>query len=152
MTFDLLDINVWLALHIPAHRHQTAAKHWFTSKGEAQCMLCRVTQMGLLRHFTNKAVMGESVLTIEQAWSTLRNTRNVNRVGWLEEPATIEGRWEILSKPGTHRGSWWTDAYLAAFAIGHDIRLVTFDRDFQRFERDGLNLLLLSTEEVPQDS
>jgi len=35
-----------------------------------------------------------------------------------------------------------TDAYLAAFAAAGGLRLVTFDRDFGRFE--GLHLLRLS--------
>jgi predicted nucleic acid-binding protein len=35
------------------------------------------------------------------------------------------------------------DAYLAAFAIGHNIPLVTADRDLRNFESSGLKLLLL---------
>ncbi len=35
----------------------------------------------------------------------------------------------------------WTDAYLAAFAVAGNLRLVTFDKDFERFP--GLNLLRL---------
>jgi predicted nucleic acid-binding protein len=36
------------------------------------------------------------------------------------------------------------DAYLAAFAIGHDMEFVTLDQDFKRFGKDGLKLRLLS--------
>ena len=35
----------------------------------------------------------------------------------------------------------WSDAYLAAFAVTGDLRMVTFDRDFNRFT--GLNCLRL---------
>ena len=38
----------------------------------------------------------------------------------------------------------WTDAYLAAFAIGHDQELVTIDSDFKNFEKAGLNLKMLT--------
>jgi predicted nucleic acid-binding protein len=38
----------------------------------------------------------------------------------------------------------WTDAYLAAFAIRHDLELVTIDRDFKNFEKAGLKLHLLA--------
>jgi uncharacterized protein len=38
---------------------------------------------------------------------------------------------------------YWTDAYLAAFAISAGLRMVTFDRDFEKFE--GLSLLLLKS-------
>jgi len=40
---------------------------------------------------------------------------------------------------------WWMDAYLAAFAVETGMRLVTFDRGFQKFVPLGLNLLLLGT-------
>ena len=36
------------------------------------------------------------------------------------------------------------DAYLAAFAIGHRVELVTLDSDFKRFVKDGLKLNLLT--------
>jgi predicted nucleic acid-binding protein len=36
------------------------------------------------------------------------------------------------------------DAYLAAFAIRHGTAFVTLDHDFQNFEKDGLNLRLLT--------
>jgi len=36
------------------------------------------------------------------------------------------------------------DAYLAVFAILHGTELVTLDRDFRNFEKDGLKLRLLS--------
>ncbi len=35
------------------------------------------------------------------------------------------------------------DAYLAAFAIGHAVELVTLHSDFKRFVKDGLKLILL---------
>ena len=36
------------------------------------------------------------------------------------------------------------DAYLAAFALGGCLRLVTVDHDFKAYQRDGLDLLLLN--------
>jgi predicted nucleic acid-binding protein len=36
----------------------------------------------------------------------------------------------------------WTDAYLAALAIGHDVEFVTLDSDFITFTKDGLKLKL----------
>lgn len=35
------------------------------------------------------------------------------------------------------------DAWLAAFAIRSGMRLVTFDREFERYRAEGLDLLLL---------
>jgi predicted nucleic acid-binding protein len=36
------------------------------------------------------------------------------------------------------------DFYLAAFARGHSLKLVTFDKGFQAFRRIGLDVLVLS--------
>jgi hypothetical protein len=38
-------------------------------------------------------------------------------------------------------GSKWTDAYLAAFAIGADFRLIAFDRGMGRWPGLALELL-----------
>ncbi|MEI7820056.1 MAG: hypothetical protein WCK55_03995 [Verrucomicrobiota bacterium] len=54
MTFDLLDVNVWLALAADGHTLHVPAKKWFTGRGETLCAFCRVTQMALLRHLTNR--------------------------------------------------------------------------------------------------
>ena len=39
----------------------------------------------------------------------------------------------------------WTDAFLAAFAIGHAVEFVTLDSDFKRFVKAGLKLQLLTS-------
>jgi predicted nucleic acid-binding protein len=41
------------------------------------------------------------------------------------------------------------DAYLAAFALGGGLRLVTFDRGFKAYARQGLRLLILSPTAQP---
>jgi toxin-antitoxin system PIN domain toxin len=147
----LYDINVWLALELPAHVHHKLAKGWFQTRGERNCVLCRVTQMSLLRLLTNKAVMGIDVSSAEQAWDIVRRTREREDVEWREEPASLEADWETLSLFGSPKGSWWTDAYLAAFAIGHSIRLVTFDKGYRQFESYGLELLVLQPAPVNEE-
>ena len=148
MTSDLLDINLWLALEVSTDVHHGLAKAWFRTRGQTTCALCRVTQMGLLRHLTNKTVMGANVLSIVQAWAAMTRTRSRGDVEWRDEPAGLDAKWEALSQLGGSTGNWWTDAYLAAFAIKHSIRFVTLDAGFRRFEPEGLNLHVLQP--VPQ--
>jgi predicted nucleic acid-binding protein len=66
---DLLDANVWLALAANKHIHHARAKAWFTSRGDRRCAFCRVTQFALLRHLTNRAIMGPNVRTPAEAWA-----------------------------------------------------------------------------------
>ena len=143
MISELLDVNVWLALEVEAHVHHAAAVEWFASRDESSCAFCRVTQMAFLRHLTNKAIMRSEVLTPAEAWQAYRETLGVPGIAWLAEPAGFEDGWEKASQRSGASGSWWTDAYLAAFAMLHDARLVTFDRDFRRHEADGLRVLVL---------
>jgi toxin-antitoxin system PIN domain toxin len=140
---DLLDVNVWLSLEVEAHIHHAAAVEWFANRGESQCALCRVTQMAFLRHLTNKAIMRSEALTPAEAWQVYRETLGSPGISWLAEPAGFEDAWEKASQRSGASGSWWTDAYLAAFAMAHGVRLVTFDRDFRRYEADGLRVLVL---------
>lgn len=49
---------------------------------------------------------------------------------------------KIGAVPESNR-NLWTDAYLGAFAISANVRLVTYDRGFSRFESDGLDWQLL---------
>ena len=54
--------------------------------------------------------------------------------------ADFQALWLRLARLPSASPKVWMDAYLAAFAIRHDIELVTLDLDFRNFERDGLQL------------
>ena len=99
--------------------------------------------MAFLRLLTNKAAMGTSLLTPAGAWQVYQQMQSSSEVVFLPEPEYFETLWNQWSQIGGAAGSWWTDAYLAAFASAHGIRLVTFDRDLCRFQASGLNLLVL---------
>jgi predicted nucleic acid-binding protein len=62
----------------------------------------------------------------------------------VELANTEHGGWEVfhqLLRTGELPTRLCTDAYLAALAIAHGWRMVSFDRDFERFAQ--LELLLL---------
>lgn len=143
MTSDLLDVNFLLALEASKHVHLATAREWLATHSQRSRVLCRVTQMGLLRLLTNKAVMSTDLLSVKEAWEQMGRIREREDVVWREEPASFEAKWKTLSLLGGPRGSWWTDAYLAAFAIGHALRSITFDSGYRRFESKGLELLVL---------
>jgi uncharacterized protein len=138
---DLLDANVWLALTAEAHvHHRRAEKYWY---GEAAPLagFCRLTQLALLRHLTNKSVMGKHVLTPALAWEKCTEFLALPEVRLLAEPAGLDERLGTLCNLGRTSPNLWTDAYLATFASCAGLRLVSFDRGFTRFA--GLDLLIL---------
>ncbi len=138
---DLPDINVWLALAYEGHLHHESAQRWFEDTGARGSVFSRVTQMGLLRLLTNRAVMREDVLGQTAAWRVYDQLSADERVYFLAEPPDLERMWRRLSRSKEPRTARWTDAYLAAFAVQAELRLVSFDRGFERLKETESLLL-----------
>lgn len=145
MPADLPDSNVWVALVSDRHAQHALAAAWFESLGDdAPARFCRMTQNSFLRLMTVVEFQREDVLTNARAIEVYRRVRTDPRVGWMEEPSGLEERWLRWASIGTSSPKTWMDAYLAAFAEGSGLRLVTFDRGFRRYEKSGLSVLILS--------
>jgi uncharacterized protein len=138
---DLLDANVWLALAAEAHSHHDRAKAYWDHGAAPVTAFCRVTQMAFLRLLTNKTVMGAHVLSPSAAWNKSAEFLALPEIDLRPEPDGVEELWARFSKTGASSPNLWTDAYLAAFAMGAGMRMVTFDRGFSRFA--GLDCLTL---------
>lgn len=123
----LPDVNVWLALSWSGHPHHHAAAEWFES-AEGNRAFCRVTQMGLLRLLTLRALMGEQLLTRVEAWRVYTALEADHRVSRVEEPGNVEAVWRTMSARPDNSHRLWTDDYLAAFAQCAAMTLVTFDQ------------------------
>jgi len=132
---DLPDVNVWLALAVSDHPHHSAARTYWDNAAAPRLWFCRVTMLALVRLMCQPRVMGEAALDLAQAFDVYRRFTALPEIGIGGEPegceATLEAMTSALEPPLPAR--LWTDAYLAAFAIGAGLRLVTFDRDFGRF-------------------
>ncbi len=131
MTY-LPDVNVWIALTISGHVHHRTATAWLEEAEGEILTFCRVTQMGLLRLLTNQRVMAEDVFTTDRAWRLLERLRRHDRVIFSREPADLERTWQTMTKLHKTGANFWTDTYLAAFALNTGCTLVTFDRGFQK--------------------
>ena len=94
--------------------------------------------------------MGPNVLTLTQATAMYRQWLNTPAVGLLADPPSLDDTIEqILGRRGEPQPiRMWTDMCLAATAQSAGLRMVTFDRDFERF---GLTrCLVLPTDANPQ--
>jgi toxin-antitoxin system PIN domain toxin len=128
----LPDVNVWLALCSDRHEHHSAAVCWLASVSES-VFFCRVTQMALLRLLTNPKVMAEDLLTPEDAIAVYREFLADERVRFADEPSEAETTWLSLMSVPVAKGSVWTDAWLAAFALTQRVKLVSFDAGMRRW-------------------
>lgn len=128
---NLLDVNVWLAGIWDAHADHKAVLEW-RAHAEGPLVLCRVTQMALLRHVTNSAILGPDALTRRQAWNLVERQMRHRAVTWQAEPDGLELAWRALSARDDRSHKLWTDDYLASFAQAGGLTLVTLDRRFTK--------------------
>ncbi len=137
---DLPDVNVWLAMAVKQHpQHEVAASYWKGLAGR-RVWFCRVTMLGLVRLLSQPKVMGEQALNLAHAFAAYQRFASLPEIGFCAEPADCAGQLRRrLSADVPAR--LLTDAYLAAFAESAGLRMVTFDRNFERFE--GLDRLHL---------
>lgn len=123
------DVNVWVALNFEKHAHHTTAKQWYeAAPAGATLVFCRQTQLGLFRILTNSTVMGEEVLTQLRCWQICDRWISTGQVAWADEPRDIETLLRALTAGAAASPKVWMDAYLAAFAEGGGLTLVTMDR------------------------
>lgn len=145
---DLPDINVWLALAVHEHpHHQAALSYWATAQAERTCegaaaarafagpslWFCRVTMLGLVRLLCQPKAVGPGALDTRAAWTLYAQYRALPHIGLLPEPVGCDDALRTLVGAGSLPPRLWTDAYLAALSMSAGLRLVTFDRDFERF-------------------
>ncbi len=97
--------------------------------------------LGLIRVLSMRHSVGGEPLTFEEAWLRYENWRSDPEVVLFAEPSGVEQPFAHFVGLGLVTSKNSTDAYLAAFAVAGGLRLVTFDRDFERFP--GLDLLRL---------
>ena len=122
----LVDVGVWLAATWGRHARHRVARQWFNEQSR-DLMLCRVTQMSLLRLVTNPAVMADDVVTRGEAWRIIDVLWSDERVLWAEEPDELEAVFRAISARSDTSHKLWTDDYLAAFAQASDASLATLD-------------------------
>ena len=141
MTF-LPDVNFWFALAVRNHAHSAAARNWLERNIDAgEFVFCRITQKGFLRLLTDSRVMKEDALSPEDAWIQYDIWQVTLEARFLPEPPGFQKAWRE-STTGKYTGKdFWTDAYLAAFAITARCKVITFDQRFPR--HGGANVQLL---------
>jgi uncharacterized protein len=123
------DVNVWIALNFGRHVHHALIKRWYEALPDsATLVFCRQTQLGLFRILTTPAVMGEEVLTQQGCWQVYDRWIATGQVAWADEPRDLEALIRALTGGAPASPKIWMDAYLAAFAKGDGLTLVTLDR------------------------
>jgi toxin-antitoxin system PIN domain toxin len=141
MTLCLVDVNVLLALVARQHVHHNSARRWFGTLSAGEAGLCRLVQLALIRLLNNRPVMGDEAISAGAAWRLIEELLEDERLEYVPEPPLLDSVLPTLFVHSMPAGKLITDAYLAAFAIAAERRMVSFDKDFRQFQ--GLKLDLL---------
>ena len=141
MNADLPDVNVWLALTVQEHPFHSMACRWWMEDAADQVLFCRVTALGLVRLLGQERVMGAGALPMDQVLELYEALLSLVEVGWAEEPMAVDALWRSLMREHQITSRHSTDAYLASLAQHQDLRLVSFDTDFQRFSHLRMRIL-----------
>ena len=148
----LFDSSVWVALAFGSHPHHSEALQAFqAADSDSPVAFCRATQQTFLRIVTTASVQkifGSAVITNDEAWYQWEQIAKLPQVVWLDEPREMAILWQKYARIHSSSPKVWMDAYLAGFARGHGIALVTLDKDFRNF--DGLNLECLAPPSPPK--
>jgi len=134
----LPDLNVLIGAVNKSSAEHERAHAWVEQafNASAGVGLAWVALLGFVRISTHRAILPKP-LSVQEALATVHEWIHAPRARILhptEQHESILGR--LLLEAGT-AGNLTSDAHLAALAIEHGAALVSFDRDFDRF--DGLN-------------
>jgi uncharacterized protein len=163
MRGDLLDVNIWIALAQPRHAHHGFVKaYWeetlarFAKENAAadqalaipaKLYFCRTSMLGLVRVLSQTSMTYGKHISLAEAFSVYEGFKFTEVVGFAHENlVNVDAVMGGLFAAHAHlpmRMS--TDVYLAALAKALNLRFVTFDRDFLRF--DLPNCLIIETDQ-----
>ncbi len=137
---NLLDVNVLVALYRPSHPHHAVASQWLReslSRGEP-FTVPDVVWLGFLRLVTNRRVL-PAPATFGQAWEFVASLRaQPAYLQFSPHPRTLT-EFARVGLRANASVNLVTDAYIAASAVTLGATVVTFDRDFRKF--DGVRIL-----------
>ena len=143
----LFDTNVWLAAVFTTHPfHQPARQKLQQATPGEPAVFCRATQQSFLRLASTPTLLkayGATGLTNNDALMALGALTALPQICERDEPPGTPALWHRLASRGTASPKVWMDAYLAAFAMRGELRMVTLDHDFKNFTGQGLNLQLI---------
>ena len=137
----LADVNVLLPLLVRHHEHHEPAIRWFDGLASGEVILCRFVQLALIRLLANRSVMGKYAVSASVAWNLISELLEDERFEFMPEPAIIDDVLPKLLRYPIPTSQLVSDAYLAAFSIAGQLRLVTFDGGFRQFSGVDLQLL-----------
>jgi toxin-antitoxin system PIN domain toxin len=122
----LLDVNVLVALHWPAHEFHQAANEWLDRRGTAKWSTCPVTQLAFVRLLCSPAYTPDCLSPKHAADLLVQVVSHRHHEFWPDSLMVSRALEPRLPQLQGHRQI--TDCYLLALAAHRRGILATFDR------------------------
>jgi toxin-antitoxin system PIN domain toxin len=133
------DVNVLVHLHRREHRHHDVVHQWwldYLEKGEP-LTVPDLIWVGFIRIVTNRRIF-DHPSSLDEAWQFVAAVRAQGiYIEYAAHPHLLE-LFEGQLRTSKASADLVTDAYIASAAMALGASVVTFDRDFRRF--DGLSM------------
>jgi hypothetical protein len=126
MNTALLDVNVLVALHDPAHPNHEDAHRWFGRNRKRGWATSPVTVNGCVRVLSNPAYPTVAAAPAEAASRLRVLCADPSHEFWSDSVSLLDDSLFRLQAITGHRQI--TDLYLLGLAVRHGGRLATFDR------------------------
>lgn len=137
----VVDVNVFVAAHREAAPDHVVARAWLTETltTGGVVAITPVVVAGFVRVVTSPCVF-DPPSTLQQAWAFVDRLRSLTACVDMEPGPRFFDLLRTLTLQADARGNLVTDAFVAAMALETRSTVVSFDRDFARF--DGLDWLV----------
>ena len=133
---QVVDVNVLVALFVEDHPHHGAASQWWdevASTGEP-FTVPEMVWVGFIRLMTGGRTPIAPV-DFATAWEFASAVMaQPSHAGYVSSPRTLE-EFARLGIGARAAGNLVTDTYIAACAATYGATVVTFDRDFRKFDK-----------------
>ena len=126
MSRALLDVNVLVALHDPAHPNHEDAHRWFGRNRKRGWATCPVTVNGCVRVLSNPAYPTVAATPAEAASRLRILCADTGHEFWSDSVSLLDESLFRLQAITGHQQI--TDIYLLGLAVRHSGKLATFDR------------------------
>jgi hypothetical protein len=126
MSIALLDVNVLIALHDPAHPNHEEAHRWFGRNRKRGWATCPVTVNGCIRVLSNPAYPTVTAAPAEAASRLRALCGGSDHEFWSDSVSLLDESLFRTQAITGHRQI--TDIYLLGLAVRHGGRLATLDR------------------------
>ena len=126
MKTALLDVNVLIALHWPAHEHHDAVHDWLASRGgRSRWATCPLTQLAFVRIVSNAAFSPDALAPADALGLLERNLAHPGHEFWPDGITLTEGVGPVAPRLQGYRQL--ADAYLLGLALRRRGVLASFD-------------------------